>query len=40
MLKIVNINALLSLYIRWNEIIFVPLQPETPFCEGAKGVTG
>ena len=28
-----------SLYIRWNEIIVVPLQPETPFCEGAKGVT-
>ena len=28
-----------SIYIRWNEIKVVPLQPETPFCEGTIGVT-
>jgi hypothetical protein len=27
------------IYIRWNGKKVVPLQPETPFCEGAIGVT-
>ena len=40
MLKIISYGSFSVLYIRWNEIIVVPLQPETPFCEGAWGVTG
>ena len=39
MLKSVGLWLFSVLYIRWNEIIVVPLQPETPFCEGAWGVT-
>ena len=31
-------NTFSSFYIRWNQKIVVPLQPETPFCVGIGGV--
>ena len=34
MLKIIVWAFFCFHYIRWNEIKVVPLQPETPFCEG------